>query len=90
VIYATADLDAASARVEAELGWPHARAAATRVSGHTIRLHTAVVLPFFDAAEHMSAGDEAFGAMDPSETPGTRASVDMCELKLERRLRAGI
>jgi hypothetical protein len=24
--------------------------------------------------------------MDPSETPGTRASVDMCELKLECEL----
>jgi hypothetical protein len=26
-----------------------------------------------------------FEQMDPSETPGTRASVDMCELKIERR-----
>ena len=46
---------------------------------------TAVVLQFFDTAQDMRAGDQAFGAMDPSETPGTRASVDMCELKLERR-----
>ncbi len=45
---------------------------------------TAVVLQFFDTAEDMQAGDQAFGAMDP--TPGTRASVDMCELKLERRV----
>jgi hypothetical protein len=47
---------------------------------------TAVVLQFFDTAEDMQTGDQAFGAMDPSETPGTRASVDMCELKLERRM----
>ena len=47
---------------------------------------TAVVLQMFDSAEDMAAGDQAFGAMDSSETPGTRASVDMCELKLERRL----
>jgi hypothetical protein len=47
---------------------------------------TAVVLQFFDTAEDMRAGDQAFGAMDAAETPGTRASVDMCELKLERRL----
>jgi hypothetical protein len=46
---------------------------------------TAVVLQFFETAEDMQVGDQAFGAMDPSETPGTRASVDMCELKLERR-----
>ena len=46
---------------------------------------TAVVLQFFDTVEDMRAGDEAFGAMDPSDTPGTRTSVDRCELKLERR-----
>jgi hypothetical protein len=47
---------------------------------------TAVVLQLFDSAEDMRTGGEAFAAMDPGETPGTRASVDMCELKLERRL----
>ncbi len=46
---------------------------------------TAVVLQMFDSAEDMAAGAQAFSAMDSSETPGTRASVDMCELKLERR-----
>jgi hypothetical protein len=47
---------------------------------------TAVVLQLFDSAEDMRAGAETFAAMDPGETPGTRVSVDMCELKLERRL----
>lgn len=47
---------------------------------------TAVVLQFFDTAEDMRKGDEVFGAMDPSETPGTRISVDRCEVKLDRRL----
>jgi hypothetical protein len=37
-------------------------------------------------AEDMDAGAQALSAMDPSETPGTRASVDMCEVKLERTL----
>jgi len=46
---------------------------------------TAVVLRFFYNAAGMREGDKAFGAMDPSETPGTRASVDMCEVKVERR-----
>jgi hypothetical protein len=32
----------------------------------------------------LRAGAEAFAAMDPSETPGTRVSVDAGELKLER------
>jgi hypothetical protein len=44
---------------------------------------TAVVLQYFDTAEDMEAGAEVFSAMDASETPGRRASVDMCELKLE-------
>jgi hypothetical protein len=34
----------------------------------------------------MDAGAQVFSAMDPSDTPGTRASVDMCELELERQL----
>ncbi|MGZ6588785.1 MAG: hypothetical protein ACXVHX_31455 [Solirubrobacteraceae bacterium] len=45
---------------------------------------TAIVTQLFDTAEDMREGDQAFGAMDASDTPGTRASVDMCELKLER------
>jgi hypothetical protein len=45
---------------------------------------TAVVLQYFATAEDMDEGAKAFAAMDPSETPGTRASVDMCEMKVER------
>lgn len=44
---------------------------------------TAVVLQYFDTAEEMDASARIFAAMDPSETPGTRASVDACELKLD-------
>jgi len=44
---------------------------------------TAVVEQYFETAEDMEVGAQAFSAMDPAETPGTRASVDMCELKLE-------
>jgi hypothetical protein len=47
---------------------------------------TALVLQYFESAEDMEAGGQVFSAMDPSETPGTRASVDMCEVKLERKL----
>ena len=47
---------------------------------------TAVVLQYFATEEDMEAGAAAFSAMDPSETPGTRVSVDMCELKLEREM----
>jgi hypothetical protein len=44
---------------------------------------TAVVLQRFASAEDMDKGAQAFSAMDAAETPGVRASVDMCELKLE-------
>jgi hypothetical protein len=47
---------------------------------------SAVVLQYFETAQDMDAGARVFSAMDPSDTPGTRASVDMCELKLERQL----
>ena len=43
-------------------------------------------LQYFESAEDMETGAQVFSAMDPSETPGTRASVDMCEVKLERTL----
>jgi hypothetical protein len=32
----------------------------------------------------MDAGAKAFSAMDQADTPGTRASVDMCEVKQGR------
>jgi hypothetical protein len=44
---------------------------------------TAVVLQLFDTAEDMRIGGEAFAAMDPTETPGSRVSVDMCEMRLD-------
>ncbi len=47
---------------------------------------TAVVLQSFDSEEDLRAGADAFAAMDPAETPGTRVSVDMGEVKVRREL----
>ena len=47
---------------------------------------TAVVLQYFDGEESLRAGAEAFAAMDASETPGRRVSVDTGEIKVEREL----
>jgi hypothetical protein len=44
---------------------------------------TAVVLQHFETAEDMAAAARVFDAMDASETPGTRASIDICEVKLD-------
>jgi hypothetical protein len=45
---------------------------------------TALFVGYFEDAEKLRAADEIFQAMDGSETPGTRASVDQCEIKLQR------
>jgi len=44
---------------------------------------TAVVLQRFETAQNMEDSAKVFEAMDPSDTPGTRASVDACEVTLQ-------
>ncbi len=44
---------------------------------------TAVVLQYFATAEDMETAGKVMAAMDSSETPGTRVSIDTCEVKLE-------
>ena len=48
---------------------------------------TAIVIQLFETADNMAAAEEALDSMDPADTPGTRASIDRCEIKAE--LRAG-
>jgi hypothetical protein len=83
----TADkVEGVRARIEESDG-PPPGVPATRLEMHFDEAQgTAVVLQYFETAEDMRAGDQAFGAMEPSETPGTRSSVDMCETKLERKM----
>ena len=47
---------------------------------------SSVVLQFFESAEDMRDSEAAFDSMDASETPGTRASVDRCELKADLKV----
>jgi hypothetical protein len=47
---------------------------------------TAVVLQFFDSAGDMRDSEAAFDAMDPSETPGTRASIDRGEVMVDLKM----
>jgi hypothetical protein len=44
---------------------------------------TAVVLQYFETADDLQAAARVLEAMDASETPGTRVSVDTCEVKLD-------
>ena len=45
---------------------------------------TAIFIGFFDSEDDLRQGNEALEQMDASDTPGTRASVDLCEVKIER------
>ena len=47
---------------------------------------TAVFIAHFDDEEKLKAADEALAGMDASDTPGNRASVDLCELKIEQQV----
>ncbi len=44
---------------------------------------TAVVIQLFETADDMAAAEAALDSMEPGDTPGTRASVDRCEVKAE-------
>jgi hypothetical protein len=44
---------------------------------------SAVVIQLFETAEDMAAAEQALDEMDPGDTPGTRASIDRCEIKAE-------
>ncbi len=46
--------------------------------------NSAIFVGFFDTEQKMQEASAVFEQMDASETPGTRASVDLCEVKLER------
>ena len=41
---------------------------------------TAVVIQVFETADDMAAAESALDSMDSGETPGTRASIDRCEI----------
>jgi hypothetical protein len=45
---------------------------------------TAVFIGSFETEEKMRAAAEVLEAMDATDTPGTRASIDSCEVALER------
>ena len=45
---------------------------------------TAIFVGYFESEDKMREADTVFEQMDSSETPGTRASIDRCEVKLER------
>jgi hypothetical protein len=71
--------------------WPPSRAARDRPWTSRPRasiLHdpdqrTAVVIQLFETSDDMAAAEGPLNEMDPGDTPGTRASIDRCEIKAE-------
>ena len=47
---------------------------------------TAIFVGFFENEEKMKEASAVFEQMDSADTPGTRASVDLCEVKVERSM----
>ena len=47
---------------------------------------TAIVIQLFETADDMAAAEGPLDSMDPGDTPGTRASVDRCEIKRQMDL----
>ena len=50
---------------------------------HDADQRTSVVIQLFETADDMAAAEAAFDGMDAADTPGTRVSVDRCEVKAE-------
>ncbi len=46
---------------------------------------TALFVGYFQTEEKMREASAVFEQMDASETPGARASIDLCEVKVQRR-----
>ena len=46
---------------------------------------TATFVGYFETEQKMRDANAVFEQMDSSETPGARASVDLCEIKVQRR-----
>lgn len=47
---------------------------------------TAIFVGYFETEQKMRDASAIFEQMDASETPGTRASVDLCEVKVQRSM----
>ena len=50
---------------------------------HDADQRTAVVIQLFKTADDMASAEGPLDQMDPGDTPGTRASIDRCEIKAE-------
>lgn len=73
------------ARVEESGGPPEGVTTSGLQVLHDEEQRTAVVLQLFESVDDLRSSEAIFEAMPAGDTPGTRASVDRCELKLDLR-----
>jgi hypothetical protein len=71
------------ARIDEDQGPPEGVTSSGIKVYHDADQNTAVVIQIFDSMDDMASSEAALDGMDPGDTPGTRASVDRCELKAE-------
>jgi hypothetical protein len=78
------DADHLASRLEASSEGPPVDISAKSVQIlHDPDQRTAVVIQSFESAEDMKDAEAPLDAMDPGDTPGTRASIDRCEVKAD-------
>jgi hypothetical protein len=77
-------IDAIAARIEQEDGPPEGVKSTGMKLLFDADQGTAVFVGFFASEQDMRDADAVFQAMDAGDTPGTRASIDNCEVKIER------
>ena len=76
-------IDAITARVEENDGPPEGVKSTGMKLLFDSEQGTAVFVGFFETEQDMRDAGAVFEAMDAGDTPGTRASVDNCEVKIE-------
>ena len=76
-------IDAIAARIEQEEGPPPGVKSTAMKLFFDADQGTAVFVGFFETEQDMRDAGAVFEAMDAGDTPGTRASIDNCEVKVE-------
>jgi len=81
----SARIDAVKAMVEESEGPPPGVDSSGMKLLYDADQGTAIFIGDFESKEAMSAADQIFREMDAGETPGTRQSIDQCEVVTERQ-----
>jgi hypothetical protein len=77
-------IDQVRARVEESDGPPPGVNATAMKMLYDAEQGSSVFVAFFDTEQDMRDADRVFDEMDVGDTPGERASVDRCEVVIER------